>query len=38
MDITSMLAKGFTSWYYVLTFIGLIGVIIFYGMYRKNQQ
>ena len=38
MDMTSMLAEGLFSWYYLLTFVGLIGVIIFYGMYRRNQQ
>ena len=36
MDMTLMLA-GYTSWYYLMTFAGLIGVIIFYSMYKRQM-
>lgn len=38
MDVMSILAEGYSSWYYLLTIAGLIGVIIFYSMYRRNQM
>ena len=38
MDVTSILAEGYMSWYYFVTIVGLIGVIIFYSMYRRNQS
>ena len=35
MDITSMLALG---WYHIVLAIGLVGVIVFYILYRKGMN
>jgi hypothetical protein len=36
MDLTNMLALGF--WYYAIIITALVGLIIFYVMYRRKQQ
>ena len=38
MELTEVLAAGFFKWYQLILLIGLIGVIIFYVMYRRNQM
>jgi len=38
MITNDMLAAGFWQWYHWLAIIGLIAVLIFYVIYRRNQM
>ncbi|GEM_PF-1627700 len=35
MTLTPLLA---VAWYHILLAIGLVGVIVFYSLYRRNQN
>ena len=38
MSMTELLGESWFRWYHVLLFVGLIGLVVFYVKYRRNQM